>query len=367
MTTPPPSTEPESWRNRIPSLDGLRGLAVIMVLIAHGLHACEPSVRRVLRYAGNGTLGVNVFFVLSGFLIYNLSVREIRKTGSFNWKMFYLRRVLRIFPCFYLYLGTLFALAAAGLIQVNWQMMLAASTFSLNYRHVWDPSGEILDYSVVGHYWTLALEEQFYLTWPLLILLFKRRTLLPVLVTILVAAPFVRGAFYFLTPGSRGYLGSMFHTGFDVIAAGVLLGELMGRPAARDRLLRLASSRLLVAGSVVFLIFVSPILARRLGGTYTMVAGRSLELLAICLVIVAAVSFPGTATHRFLNWRPLAFIGVLSYSLYIWNALFLFDHGRFVPFPLNYACIAVVAVLCHYLVEKPFLRLKDRFHTRASG
>ena len=374
MNTPlPPQAAPaplegESWKQRIPSLDGLRGLAILMVLVGHGLHVWEAPVRRVLKYAGNGPLGVNIFFVLSGFLIHNLSAREIRKTGTFNWKMFYLRRVLRIFPCFYLYIGTLLVLTSSGLLALTWQMLLAASTFSLNYRHLWDPTGEILDYVVIGHYWTLALEEQFYLTWPLLILLFMRRKLLPVLVVILVAAPFVRLAFYFLTPGSRGYLGSMFHTGFDAIAAGVLLGEMMARPALRATLLRLAANRFLLAACLVFMLLLSPVLGERLRGAYTMTAGKSLELLAICVVIVAAVSFPGSMMFRILNWKPLAFIGVLSYSLYVWNNLFLLGHGHwFNAFPFNYLCVAGAGLLSYYLVEKPFLRLKDRFHTRASG
>lgn len=358
--------------NRIPSLDGLRGVAILMVLIGHGSHSLPPLAGKLLMFAGNGSLGVNVFFVLSGFLIYNLSVREIAKTGGFNWKQFYLRRVLRIFPCFYFYIGTLLLLMAAGTVALSWQMVASAATFSLNYRHVWDHSTGLFDYVFIGHYWTLALEEQFYLTWPLLILLLNKRRLLSVLLAIMALAPFVRVAGYFLTPGSRAQIGMMFHTGFDAIAAGVLLGELLRRASAKQWLERVASRPAVVASLLVFLVFISPLLGGRFGGAYSLTIGKTLELFALCLVITSAVSFPQSLLFRFLNWRPLAYIGVLSYSLYVWNNLFLLGETHwFNVFPYNFGCVAGMALLSHYLVENPFLKLKDRFHkpsaSRAAG
>lgn len=217
---------------------------------------------------------------------------------------------------------------------------------------------------MIGHYWTLALEEQFYLTWPLLMLLFVRRRLLPVLVTIMVLAPFVRIACYFLTPGSRGQIGMMFHTGFDSIAAGVLLGELMRRPRPRAWLRSVAVQPWIVCSSIVFLVFVSPLLTEHFRGAYEITIGKTLELACLCLVITAAVSFPQTAMFRFLNWRPLAYLGVLSYSLYVWNNLFLYSgwHGLIETFPVNFLCLFSMALASHHLVEKPFLKLKTYFH-----
>ena len=334
-----------------------------MVLIGHGSHSLPILSNHLLRFAGNGSLGVQIFFVLSGFLIYNLSVREIEKTGKFNWKQFYIRRVLRIFPCFYTYIGTLSLLIGIGTIVLTWQMVISAATFTLNYRHIWDHTIEVYDYVVIGHYWTLALEEQFYLAWPLLILLLNKRRLLPVLLAIMALAPFIRTACYFLTPGSRGQIGMMFHTGFDSIAAGVLLGELLRRASSKKWLEGLASKRAFVLGTLVFLLFLSPLLGERFRGAYGITVGKSLELFCLCIVITAAVSFPRTLLFRFLNWRPLAYVGVLSYSLYVWNNLFLLGTGHwFNAFPYNYMSVAGMAFVSHYLVENPFLRLKDRFH-----
>jgi peptidoglycan/LPS O-acetylase OafA/YrhL len=142
-------------------------------------------------FAGNGALGVSIFFLLSGFLIYSLSSREYQKTQEFDWKQFYIRRVLRIFPCFYFYVFVILALAHLGRITVTDRTIVSAATFTLNYHHLWDRWPVGLDYPVIGHYWTLALEEQFYLMWPLLMLLLVRRKLVAVLTGLIVVAPLI--------------------------------------------------------------------------------------------------------------------------------------------------------------------------------
>lgn len=348
---------------RIPSLDGLRGVAILMVLIGHCSFSFPLLAWGPLRFASNAALGVNVFFILSGFLIYSLSIREIEKTGAFNWKQFYMRRVLRIFPCFYFYIAVVLLLMAVGVVALSWQMIVSAATFSINYRHVWDHSGATCDYYVIGHYWTLALEEQFYLTWPLLILLRIKGRLLPTLVAIIALAPLIRIACYFFTPGSRDQIGMMFHTGFDSIAAGVLLGELLRREPSKLWLERWSSKRSVVSVALVFLLVLSPLLTGHFRGAYSITIGKSLELFALCILITAAVSFPQTLLFRVLNWGPLAYVGVLSYSLYVWNNLFLLGEKYWLnAFPFNIACVAGMAVVSHYLVERPFLKLKDRFH-----
>lgn len=343
-----------------------------MVLIGHGSYSFPEMLSPLLRFVGNASLGVGVFFVLSGFLIYNLSVRESKKTGGFDWKHFYVRRVLRIFPCFYLYIAVIVCLVCSGVLALSWPTILSASTFSLNYRHLWDHGAGSSDYFVIGHYWTLALEEQFYLTWPLLMFLFVKRRLFPVLMVFVALAPLIRLACYFFMPGSRGQLGMMFHTGFDSIAFGVLLGELLQWPDAKARLEGLAANRWVVGGTLGFLVFVAPILpeyvsrifGERAGGAYSLGVAKSLQLLGLCLVIIASISFPRTVLFRVLNWPPLAYVGVLSYSLYVWNNLFFYtEKSWFVSsFPLNFICIMGMALVSHYLVERPFLKLKDRFH-----
>ena len=217
---------------------------------------------------------------------------------------------------------------------------------------------------MIGHYWTLALEEQFYLTWPLLMFLFARRKLVATLTGFIVIAPLIRVATYFLAPDSRPLIGMMFHTALDSVAAGVLLGELMRNPETRAKLERLASNRSVLAVALIYPSVVSPLLDLRFGGSYSITIGKTLDFLCVGIVLVAAVSQPGTLLFRILNWRPLAAIGVLSFSLYVWNNLFLKGESAWISraFPLNVLCLIGMALFSYYLIEKPCLRLKDRFH-----
>ena len=353
---------------RISGLDGLRGIAVLFVLLEHGCYSFLKLDWPVAPYIGNGALGVNIFFVLSGYLIYELSAREFEKTGAFNWKAFYLRRILRIFPCFYSYLAVVLILAGLGLLTLTRPVIFSVATFSLNYRHVWDHSSELYNYYVVGHYWTLALEEQFYLTWPLLMFLLPRKRLLPLMVAVIALAPFIRVFCYFFTPGSRAQIGMMFHTGFDSIAMGVLLGELCRRPQWKARLQTLARNPWVLAGSGIFLVLVSPWLVIHLKGNYSITIGKTLELMCIAIIIIAAASASSPRLSAVLNWRPLMFIGVLSYSLYVWNPLFLNMQTHWIlnVFPLNFIGLFAAGAFSYYLIERPVLRLKERLRRRAT-
>jgi peptidoglycan/LPS O-acetylase OafA/YrhL len=351
---------------RIPGLDGLRAIAVLFVLIGHGAYSFPIALGAAFPFFGNGDLGVNIFFVLSGYLIYELSAREYEKTGRFDWRQFYLRRILRIFPCFYSYIAVVAILIGLGVLYLTPSMMLGVTTFSMNYRQLWDHSTVGGNYLVICHYWTLTLEEQFYLTWPLLMFLLARKRLLTVMGVVILLAPFVRVFCYFFTPGSREQIGMMFHTGFDSIAMGVFLGELLRRQSWRTRLQALAAKRWVLASAIIFLLLVSPALTGRFRGGYSITIGKTLELACIALVIVANVSSSSLTLSRILNWRPVAFMGVLSYSLYVWNPLFLDVETNWVinRFPLNYIALILTAIGSYYLIEKPFLRLKDHLRGR---
>jgi peptidoglycan/LPS O-acetylase OafA/YrhL len=351
---------------RIPGFDGLRGIGILFVLIGHGAYSFPIKLGPTFPYFGNGMLGVNVFFVLSGYLIYMLSVREYERTGQFDWVHFYLRRVLRIFPCFYSYLAVIAILMGLGLVVLSPSMIIAVSTFSLNYRQLWDPSTIEYNYSVICHYWTLTLEEQFYLTFPFLMFLFARRWLLPVMATVVILAPFIRVFCYFFTPGSRAQIGMMFHTGFDSIAMGVLLGELLRRPRWKERLLTLAGNPKVLASLLVFLFVISPALTSVFRGSYSITIGKTLELLAIAIVVTAAAFHSSRTMSAVIEWPPLVYLGVLSYSLYVWNLLFLNVQLNWVvnQFPLNFILLAITVSISYYLVERPFLRLKDVLRNR---
>ncbi|MBV8216324.1 MAG: acyltransferase [Verrucomicrobia bacterium] len=355
------SSAPNGSR-RIAGLDGLRGIAVLFVLMEHGAYSLFRLDWPPAPFLGNGALGVSIFFGLSGYLIYELSAREFEKTGAFNWKAFYLRRILRIFPCFYSYLAVVLILTGLGLLNLTRPVLFSVATFSLNYRHIWDHTSELHNYYAIGHYWTLALEEQFYLTWPLLMFLFARRRLLPVMTAVILLAPFIRVFCYFFTPGSRAQIGMMFHTGFDSIAMGVLLGELLRRPEWKARLQTLARNPWVLGGAIVFLVLISPALNLHFKGSYSITVGKTLELACIAIIITAAVFSLSPTLSAVLKWRPLTYIGVLSYSLYVWNPLFLNaeTHWFINVFPLNFIGIFAAGACSYYLIERPVLRFKER-------
>jgi peptidoglycan/LPS O-acetylase OafA/YrhL len=352
---------------RIAGLDGLRGIAVLFVLMEHGAYSLFRLDWPPAPFLGNGALGVSIFFGLSGYLIYELSAREYEKTGGFNWKAFYLRRILRIFPCFYSYLAVVLILTALGWLTLTRPVLFSVATFSLNYRHIWDHSSQLYNYYAIGHYWTLALEEQFYLTWPLLMFLFARRRLLTVMTAVILLAPFIRVFCYFFMPGSRAQIGMMFHTGFDSIAMGVLLGELLRRPEWKARLQNLARNPWALGGAMIFLVLISPALSLYFKGGYSITIGKTLELAALAIIITAAVFSLSPTLSAVLNWRPLTYIGVLSYSLYVWNPLFLNaeTHWPVNVFPLNFIGIFAAGACSYYLIERPVLRLKDRLRRQA--
>ena len=156
----------------------------------------------------------------------------------------------------------------------------------------------------------------------------------------------------------------MFHTAFDSIAAGVLLGELLRRPDTRAKLQNLAANRWILGTAILYPAIVSPLLSHYFEGAYSITVGKTLDFICIGVLLIAAVSQPGTLLFRFLNWRPLAYVGALSYSLYVWNNLFLNgETGWFVnTFPFNLACVFGMGLFSYYLIEKPFLKLKDYFH-----
>ena len=337
-----------------------------MVLIGHGMYSLPDAVKPLVKVFSNGQLGVLIFFVLSGFLIHQLTVAEIARTGGFSWKGFYQRRIFRIFPAFYTYVLVVCIVVYSGLLTISGGVILTAATFTQNYGHFWWAPAAVSDYHVIGHYWTLALEEQFYVTWPVLVFLMRRRWLLESLLGVVLLAPILRVLTYVFIPDSRGQIGMMFHTGFDAIAIGVLLGEVLRRPKLADRLLKLGMSSSVLIVSVLFLLFLSPYLTARFHGSYGLTIGKTAQMVAVCLIVIHAVYRQAGPLFMLLNWKPLVWVGVLSYSLYVWNNMFLYSDGDWLlnVFPYNYLSVVSMGVISYYFIESPFLKLKVRIQAR---
>src|ERR1700722_8365542 len=170
---------------RIASLDGLRAISIALVVGYHAINAAT-QVKSHRDYVGpwehlfNGGLGVSIFFVISGFLITHLLLREMKKSGTISLKDFYIRRTFRIWPAFFFYLGIIVLLYWMHLIGIARRGVVAAGAFVYNYvPHVGNP--------LVAHSWSLSVEEQFYLFWPVVLLaLGSRRATVIALIIVLV-------------------------------------------------------------------------------------------------------------------------------------------------------------------------------------
>jgi peptidoglycan/LPS O-acetylase OafA/YrhL len=334
---------------RIPSLDGLRALSIALVLCAHlSGTAGSPHLPGHLM-AGAAVLGVRVFFVISGFLITSLLLAEIARTGTVSVRHFYLRRTLRIFPPFYVYVAAIAIAGALGWVALRDFDILAAVTYTTNYHH--DRSWYL------GHAWSLAVEEQFYLLWPFLIKYLGVRRGARVALATIIAAPLLRTALLIGAPSFRPGIGETFPTVADAIATGCLLACIRGRLDASPRLLAFLSGPAfwVVPAVAVACAFVPSAKADAL-------LGQTITNLGIAIAIERFVRFPTTAFARVLNARPIVFVGVLSYSLYLWQQPFLNRHTPIwlTAFPVNIVLAFAAALVSYTLVERPALRLRAR-------
>jgi len=342
---------------RIPSLDGLRGISILMVLLGHlaGTRGFPLSAA-----AGNRTavaeIGVHVFFVISGFLITGLLLAELATTDRIRLGRFYFRRTLRIFPPYYALLAALLAAQTAGVLLLAPGDMAHAVTYTSNYdaARSWP----------IGHTWSLGVEEQFYLLWPACLVLLGARRGLAAAVLVVLATPLVRLAELQLFPAYIDGIGARFETIADAIAIGCVLA------CARAWLHRQAAY-LRFLTSPAFVLVPLAIFAGSMTGQHPHIAyviGFPLANVATALAVDWAVTCPERLAGRLLNARPLVFIGLISYSLYLWQQPFLNRTGAAAwnVFPLNILLAFIFAVASYYIVERPSLAFRRRLERRAT-
>ncbi len=342
-----------------PTLDGLRGVAVLMVMLSH-------TDLTWLSTSG-GFVGVHVFFVLSGFLITSLLLEEHGKTGTIRIGAFYARRALRLLPAIaVLMIAALVVAWASGssseLKDVGTSVVMML-TYSTNWFRI---SGQFPSESL-GHAWTLAVEEHFYIAWPLVLLgllrILGRRRIMAVVAAAIVGVAAWR--IYLLLSTSdlnRIYFGS--DTNADALLVGVVVALAAslglvpnGRPALR--ILHAAGAALVLLLPVALLTLV------RYGRVcwWLDVGGLLAIELGVGILIVALLATP---LRTLFESRPLVWTGRVSYGLYLWHVPMGFWVQRYVGSG-PWACVAwivatfSVTALSFYAIERPILGFKDRF------
>jgi peptidoglycan/LPS O-acetylase OafA/YrhL len=338
--------------NRLPGLDGFRAISIVLVLIGH-LHGTRGfgTFPALSTFGDLAHLGVQVFFVISGFLITTLLLEEQRRTGTISLKRFYIRRSLRIFPAFFAFLAALLGAQALGWIQLSTVDFVTAATYTVNY-HVersW----------YVGHLWSLSVEEQFYLLWPLaMVFVATRKGAVRIALLVFLAAPVVRVAMHVAIPSGPLRDLEVFPAVADAIAAGCLMALLRERLLQQDWYSRLT-------GSPWVWCCLAPVLAINKFRGYTIVdaLGSPLALAALAMLIETGTRRVSGPVAAALNWRPVVFLGTLSYSLYLWQQPFLNRQCAATPceFPINLGLAIACALASYFLLERPLVGLRGRF------
>jgi len=345
-----------------PELDGLRGISILLVYIHHLYHPLMPG----------GFFGVDVFFVLSGFLITSLLVQEQERKGSISLKDFYIRRALRLMPA----LITLI-LIIGGFALIFLDIRRKTATFqgilmALSYASNWFIAfGYFTANNPLGITWSLAIEEQFYLTWPLslsLALRYKlgRRWILYILALAIVIIPLHRKMLAMHGANVlRLYYAS--DTRADTLLIGCLAGLLVSwNLLPYNRRVEICIKSLAAVAAVFLGYMVST--ASPMGGMLYLHGGYTLVALSMGLILFVLVVWPPKVALSVLRFTPLVWIGRISYGLYLWHwpvRLFVYSKNG-LPASVGQLLIVVVlslslTTLSYYFVEKPFLRWKKRF------
>ena len=314
---------------RIPSLDGLRALAILLVVIGHLARSGHGPRVFWDHYA---EVGVRIFFVISGYLITNLLLHEHARTSTINLREFYIRRAYRIFPA-----ASVFMLVAFATYwhQLRWYDMAAALFYLANHDYLrpW----------ILGHLWSLSVEEQFYLAWPSVLKHWFRHRV-AILVVAFAVAPVCRTVLYALKV-HRGV--DMLPTIGDNLAIGCLLAIFAIRIPKPSPYLAVAMSSVLV----LVPLFEATTAKRTLLMLFVL---HPVLLASIAGVVLHVVQVP----YRFLNCSAMVWLGRISYSLYLWQQPFCSDpalkSGWRALLALGCACLS------YYFVEQPMLRIREK-------
>lgn len=350
--------------NYYPGIDGLRGLAIILVLIFHNFIYLEIT--------WYGQFGVDLFFVISGFLITEILLKSISSKRYFT--NFYGRRLLRIFPIYYLCLVLIFfILPDQILVDANLKVSWTNQWWFWTYLQNWFFATQSISAGAVPimHFWTLAIEEQFYLLWPLLIFLIRNlKKLLVICIVILLTINAIRFFtwFYFMENIDQS---SFIITRCDGILAGSALAFLkQGGQFQKSFLLKKTSIILILLNGIYLLL--GPVFD--LWPNYLIIAGYTSISIFCTWILYLTISNPRSMFQKTLLTSPLKFFGKYSYGIYVFHfpIMFLLHpttekwlwplFGNRIPESLLLICIEViVAVIVYHLYEKHFLKLKKFF------
>jgi peptidoglycan/LPS O-acetylase OafA/YrhL len=346
---------------RISSLDGFRAISIIIVVLGHLLDDERVRFHQHFVYQGyvNGGLGVFIFFVISGYLITSLLLRDFDKSGSLYLGRFYYRRFFRIVPPLYAYILFVAVVGPFVNLRPDVRNIMTALTFTRN-----------LDYHsrqfMFEHFWSLCIEEQFYLLWPVTLLITLhhkgRRGAANLAVALIILAPLFRLATFPLihNPPFRRFVDGFLPGHMDALMFGCWAALAEGSRGFEILYRRITS---LVWFLPIWFFGISQFLGLHFGSKYGLSIRQSLDGIAVLFMILWATRNPDSVVGRLLNWRPIIHIGVISYSIYIWQTWFLHpqNHTVFATLPWSLLFILTVSELSWCTVERASYYLRDKW------
>jgi peptidoglycan/LPS O-acetylase OafA/YrhL len=349
----------------IPTLDGWRAIAILLVLVAHGrFRLVGPDSGHPDEWWNNllshAVVGVPIFFGISGLLICSRLLDESRLTGSISLRGFYTRRFFRILPPYLLAIAAIVAMAHFSAVDIPTGDVASSLFF---YRNYWPTSAASGWYTI--HFWSLAVEEHFYLILPGLLILCGRRSLATILWLAAGVAIWraIQAHTSILPPGVR-FLTYRTDIRIDGLLLGAAAAFVLVSPTWIPRFRRFLTAPFVL----ICLLVIAGGLWRNVDSIDTVVA------LLVPLVLLGTVLRPTEMLGRILEWGPLRWIGRISYSLYLWQQLFFAPvrvplEVRQLPhilpewtqtIPWNLACLFACATASYYVLERPLTRLGRR-------
>lgn len=347
---------------RILGLDGIRAYAVMMVVVTH-LHLFIQwhNDRSPLYSLVKGTNGVIIFFILSGFLITHLLFLEHKKTGTVNLKQFIIRRALRIFPAFYLFIMTLLLLGFFVDTNTTPKQLFMTAIYWFNHT----PRTEYN--SIVGHTWSLAAEEHFYIIWPVIFLILSKAknrnlSITIALIAMIYSLQLFQDYIYNQTDLNEVFRVERWSSSAAIYLFSGCLGACFVNSKPWEKISNLQFTSFIL--SVIFILGFGVDFWFEGETTLT----KYLRITGILSAIFWIYINQNSRIVSFLEFHPIRYIGAVSYGIYLWQGFYLSTGpNRYVgqEWPLDpfvgVILLCVTVPLSYHLFEKKFLTLKDRF------
>jgi peptidoglycan/LPS O-acetylase OafA/YrhL len=355
----PPNLKSGLESSQLPALDGVRAVAAFLVVFYHF------GFTKI-----SGGMGVLIFFVLSGFLITWLLLKEDEKFGTVSLRNFYSRRGLRIFPAFYCYWLFYIALLIVRHRQILWGQAMASFFYVNNYFQAikGDPN------TGLSHTWSLGIEEQFYLLWATGFLLLRknRKRIAWALAGIIGSIWIYRELLVFVFKVHQGYMYEAFDTRADHLLIGCLMAVML-RSEFASKVWTAICSNVLFSLVPVLLLVASVACADMYGALYRDAIGFIVDPVLVAILITQAIAFRGTVIWAWSNFAWVRFLGRISYSIYLYQQIVLEPARKVLAsYPVVVQLVAAIMAVVltasgsYYIIERPFLKLKERFYTKTA-